>query len=78
MLMLLGLFLCFLGARSVRFAVLVAGFCGAWILADELDASTGTTFLVAAADAAGVIVLAVLWVALGLLGRSVQARRTKG
>ncbi|MGY2701256.1 hypothetical protein [Nocardioides sp. HB32] len=60
MFILLGLFLCFLGSASVRFAVLVAGFCGAWLIADELDASTGTTFLVALAGAGGALVLSIL------------------
>lgn len=57
---LLGLFLCFLGARSTRFAVLVAGFLGAWLVADALDADRGTTLLVAAAGAAGALVLSIL------------------
>jgi hypothetical protein len=33
MFIVLGLFLCFLGAASIRFAILVAGCCGAWLLA---------------------------------------------
>ena len=57
---LLGLFLCFLGARSIRFAVVVAGFLGAWLVADALDADTGTAWLVAAAGAAGALVLSIL------------------
>jgi hypothetical protein len=57
---LLGLFLCFLGARSIRFAVLVAGFLGAWLVADAFDADRGTTLLVAAAAAAGALVLSIL------------------
>ena len=40
---LLGLFLCFFGARSIRFAIIVAGFLGSWLIADALDAGTGTT-----------------------------------
>lgn len=60
MFILLGLFLCFLGAASIRFAILVAGFCGAWLVADELDASTGTTFLVALAGAGGALVLSIV------------------
>jgi hypothetical protein len=57
---LLGLFLCFLGARSIRFAVLVAGFLGAWLVADAVGADTGTTLLVAAAGAAGALVLSIV------------------
>jgi Domain of unknown function (DUF4203) len=57
---LLGLFLCFLGAASIRFAILVAGFGGAWLVADALGASTGTTFLVAAAGALGALVLSIV------------------
>ena len=57
---LLGLVLCFLGARSIRVAVLVAGFLGAWLVADALDADTRTTLLVAAAGAAGALVLSIL------------------
>jgi hypothetical protein len=38
----------------------VAGFCGAWIVADALDASTGTTFVVAAAAALGALVLSIV------------------
>jgi hypothetical protein len=60
MFVLLGLFLCFLGARSIRFAILVAGFCGAWLVADALDAGAGTTLLVAAAGAAGALVLSIV------------------
>jgi uncharacterized protein DUF4203 len=57
---LLGLFLCFLGARSIRFAVLVAGFLGAWLIADLLDASLATTALVAVAGAVGALVLSIV------------------
>jgi hypothetical protein len=57
---LLGLFLCFLGARSIRFAVLVAGFLAAWLIADHVDASLGTTVLVACAGAAGALVLSIV------------------
>jgi hypothetical protein len=60
MFIVLGLFLCFLGSASIRFAILVAGFCGAWLVADALDASTGTTFLVAAAGAVGALVLSIV------------------
>jgi hypothetical protein len=60
MFVLLGLFLCFLGATSVRIAVLVAGFCGAWLIADELGAGTGSTFVVALAGAGGALVLSIL------------------
>ena len=59
-LILLGLFLCFVGAASIRFAILVAGFGGAWLVADELGASTGTTFLVAVAGAVGALVLSIV------------------
>jgi Domain of unknown function (DUF4203) len=57
---LLGLFLCFVGARSVRFAVLVAGFLGAWLIADGFGASLGTTVAVAVAGALGALVLSIL------------------
>jgi len=60
MFMVLGLFLCFLGARSVRLAVLVAGFTGAWIVADAVGAGTAATFVVAAAGALGALVLTVV------------------
>lgn len=57
---LLGLFLCFLGARSIRFAVLVAGFLGAWLVADALGSGTSTALLVGLTGAAGALVLSVL------------------
>ena len=56
----LGLFLCFLGARSIRFAVLVAGFLGAWLIAAAFDSSTSTALLVGLAGAAGALVLTLL------------------
>ena len=56
---LLGLFLCFLGAWSIRFAVIVAGFLGTWLVADVLGTDTTTTLL-AAAGAAGALVLTIL------------------
>jgi hypothetical protein len=64
---LLGLFLCFYGARSIRFAVIVAGFLGAWLVADALDASRGTALLVAVAGAVGALVLSILLARFALL-----------
>lgn len=58
---LLGLFLCFLGARSIRLAVLVAGFLAAWLVADAVDAGTTTALLVGLAGAAGALVLTILF-----------------
>ena len=58
---LLGLFLCFLGAWSIRLAVLVAGFLAAWLVADALDAGTGTALLIGLAGAAGALVLTILF-----------------
>lgn len=57
MFLVLGAVLCFYGARSVRLAVLVAGFGGAWLLADELSATLTTTIIVAVAGALGALVL---------------------
>ncbi len=57
---LLGLFLCFLGARSVRFAVLVAAFCAAWLIADAAGSDVATTLLVAVGGAVGALLFTIL------------------
>jgi hypothetical protein len=51
LLLLVGAILCFLGAFSVRIAVLAAGFGTGWLLAEVFDAETGTSLLVAGAGA---------------------------
>ncbi|SDD60011.1 hypothetical protein [Nocardioides lianchengensis] len=51
LLVLVGAVLCFLGAFSVRVAVLAAGFGTGWLLATALGASTTTVLLVAGAGA---------------------------
>lgn len=51
LLLLVGAVLCFLGAFSVRVAVLAAGFGTGWLLADVFDAATTTALLVAVAGA---------------------------
>jgi hypothetical protein len=56
----IGAVLCFYGARSVRLAVLLAGFGGSWLLADELGASLGATVIVAFAGALGALVFTLL------------------
>lgn len=56
----LGAVLCFFGGRSVRLAVLVAGFGGTWLVADALDASASTALLVALAGALGALVLSLV------------------
>jgi hypothetical protein len=59
-LLVVGLILCFAGARSFRLTVLVAGFGASWLLADAFDASTATTFLVAVIGAVAALVVTVL------------------
>ncbi len=56
-LVLVGLVLCLAGARSVRLAVLAAGFGTGWLLADVFGASLLTGFVVALASAAAAFVL---------------------
>ncbi len=58
---LVGAILCFFGARSVRLAVLVAGFGATWILADVFGASTATTLVIAVVGAIGAWVLTLLF-----------------
>ncbi len=55
-----GLVLCFAGARSLRLTVLVAGFGLCWVLADAFGASVATTFVVAAVGALALLVLAIV------------------
>ena len=56
----LGVFLCFLGTRSLRVAVLVAGFGLGWLLAGAFGAGTSTQLLVAAVTAVGGLLASVL------------------
>ena len=78
--LLVGLALCFAGARSVRLAVVVAGFGTTWLLADLFGASTGTAFVVAVVGALGALVLSlvlarmVFFVAGALVGALLGAR----
>ena len=59
-LLVIGLVLCFAGARSLRLTVLVAGFGLCWLLADAFSASVATTFLVAAVGAIALLVLSIV------------------
>ena len=59
-LLVIGLVLCFAGARSLRLTVLVAGFGLCWLLADAFSASVATTFLVAAVGAVALLVLSIV------------------
>ena len=59
-LLLVGLVLCFAGARSLRLTVLVAGFGLCWLLADAFGANVATTFVVAAVGALAGLVLSVV------------------
>ncbi|MDH2416005.1 hypothetical protein [Nocardioides sp. CER19] len=56
----LGFILCFLGALSVRLAVLIAGGGLGWLLAEAFDASAATMVLVAGAGAVGALVVSFL------------------
>src|SRR5688572_8277544 len=56
----IGLVLCFAGARSLRLTVLVAGFGLCWLLADAFGASVATTFVVAAVGAIALLVLSIV------------------
>jgi hypothetical protein len=56
----LGFVLCFLGAFSVRLAVLVAGAGLGWLLAEAFDANVVTMALVAGAGAVGALVVSFL------------------
>ena len=55
-LLVVGLVLCFAGARSLRLTILIAGFGLSWLLADAFDASTTTTFLVSVVGAVAALV----------------------
>lgn len=57
---LIGLALCLAGSRSVRLAVLAAGFGVAWTLAQAFDADTGTALLIALGGAVLAFVLTLL------------------
>src|ERR1700752_4309740 len=59
-LLVVGLVLCFAGARSARLAVLVAGFGLGWLLADVFGANDATTFLVAAVGALALLLVSVV------------------
>jgi hypothetical protein len=60
-LVLVGAVLCFFGARSVRLAVLAAGFGASWLLADVFGASTTTTLVIAVVGALGAGILTLLF-----------------
>lgn len=76
----IGLVLCFAGARSVHLAVLLAGFGAGWMLSRAFDAGTGTALIIglAAAVLAWVLVSLVfrsaLFVVGGILGCAIGAR----
>src|SRR4029077_14689714 len=55
-----GLVLCFAGARSLRLTVLVAGFGLCWLLADAFGATVATTVVVAAVGALALLVLSIV------------------
>lgn len=57
---LIGLALCLAGSRSVRLAVLAAGFGVAWTLAEAFGADTGTALLIALSGAVLAFVLTLL------------------
>ena len=57
---LIGLALCLAGSRSVRLAVLAAGFGVAWTLAEAFGADTGTALLIALGGAVLAFVLTLL------------------
>jgi len=59
-LLLVGLVLCFAGARSLRLTVLVAGFGLGWLLADAFGANVATKFAVAAVAALALLVLSIV------------------
>lgn len=79
-LVIVGLVLCLAGARSVRLAVLAAGFGVGWILADVFGAAFLTGFLIALASAAAAFVLTlvmskiVLFIAGCIVGALVGAK----
>lgn len=60
-LVLLGVLLCFWGARSLRLTVLAAGFAGAWVLAEAFGASLGVAAVVAVVSAVAVLVLTLIF-----------------
>lgn len=59
-LLLVGLVLCFAGARSLRIGALASGFGATWLVADAFGASTGTALLVSAAGAVTVLILSII------------------
>ena len=59
-LLVVGLVLCFAGARSLRLTVLVAGFGLGWLLADAFGANVATKFAVAAVAALALLVLSIV------------------
>ena len=59
--LLVGLALCFAGARSVRLAVIIAGFGATWLLADLFGASASTALIVSVVGALGALVLSLLF-----------------
>lgn len=75
-----GLVLCFAGARSLRLTVLVAGFGLCWLLAQALGATIATTFVVAGIGALALLVLSivmsrfVVFVVGGVVGAVIGAR----
>lgn len=60
----IGLFLCFLGVGSAHLAVTASGFAIAWMLADNLDASSGTGLLIGLGGAA------TAWIVVSLILRT--------
>jgi hypothetical protein len=59
-LLVVGALLCFAGALSVRFAVLIAGFGLSWLLADVFGAGFGTGLLIGLVGAVVALVLTVV------------------
>ncbi|WP_235734545.1 TM7S3/TM198-like domain-containing protein [Nocardioides alcanivorans] len=59
-LILVGALLCFAGSKSVRLAVLTAGFGTGWLLAELFDASTTVALVIALAAAFATLVTALL------------------
>jgi hypothetical protein len=74
-LLVIGLVLCFAGAKSLRLTALVAGFCLSWLLADAFDAGVATTFLFAGVGALVLLVLSIVMsrIVIFLVGAAVGA-----
>jgi len=74
-LLVVGLVLCFAGARSLRLTVLVAGFGLGWLLPDAFGANLATKFAVAAVAALALLVLSIVMsrFAIFLVGAAVGA-----